>query len=100
MSLPTASTPSPVLLKGIQTISKFNKPASEADEVHIWMGLWTLEGIGNGGLGTDLVLTINLPSSERILSQSAPPSPAITHTTKLFQLATDSLRILDWNLFA
>ncbi|EGG11971.1 uncharacterized protein MELLADRAFT_101812 [Melampsora larici-populina 98AG31] len=86
------TTPQPILLEGIQSVSKFNRPDSEADQVHIWMALWTLNGIGNNGLGTDLVLTMNLPnvSQPEVLEQ----------TTKLFQLAAKTLQIVDWNLFA
>ncbi|KAG0148606.1 hypothetical protein CROQUDRAFT_90105 [Cronartium quercuum f. sp. fusiforme G11] len=89
-------TPQPILLEGIQTVSKFNRPASEADEVHIWMALWTLDGVGNGGLGTDLVLTINLPQADSNSSQTV----AIQQTTEIFQQAATSLKIIDWNLFA
>lgn len=85
-------TPQPILLQGIQSVSKFNRPDSEADQVHIWMALWTLDGIGNDGLGTDLVLTVNLPNASQ--------PEAIDQTTKLFQLAAHSLQIIDWNLFA
>ncbi|KAH9823127.1 hypothetical protein DFH28DRAFT_880688 [Melampsora americana] len=88
----TQSTPQPILLEGIQSVSKFNRPDSEADQVHIWMALWTLDGIGNQGLGTDLVLTINLPNASE--------PQAIDQTTQLFQLAAKSLQIIDWNLFA
>lgn len=86
-------TPRPILLEGIQSVSKFNRPDSEADQVHIWMALWTLNGIGNEGLGTDLILTMNFPNA------SQPKAIEVNRLPNYFNLQLIVL-IVDRNLFA
>ncbi|KNZ62788.1 hypothetical protein VP01_1223g5 [Puccinia sorghi] len=94
----TGRTPEPVSCYGLQSISKFNASKAESHEVHIWLALWRLNGVGNNGKGTDLVLTFNLPH----LPASHPPhfQRSLEHTHLLFQHSAQSLRIVDWTLFA
>ncbi|CAH7675244.1 hypothetical protein PPACK8108_LOCUS10229 [Phakopsora pachyrhizi] len=94
----TKNTPFPILLEGQQVVSKFNQPDSEADQVNIWMSLWRLNGIGNGGVGTDLVMTINLPCPDG--TSSVKIQQSIKNASDLFHSAAMSLRIVDWGLFA
>ncbi|MBW0524862.1 hypothetical protein O181_064577 [Austropuccinia psidii MF-1] len=94
-------TPEPILLHGLQLVSKFNRPDSEADQVYIWMALWRLRGIGSGDLGTDLVLTFNLPDlSNAHLTQDQSFQHSLQRVSKLFHMAAKSLSIVDWLLFA
>lgn len=103
-NLPSSSsgrrrTPRPIRLYGIQTVSKFNLPDSESHQVHIWLGLWRLNGIGNNGAGTDLVLTFNLPQLPSLSSDSSHFQNSIHQADRLFHQAANSLEILDWSLF-
>jgi len=50
----TSSTPAPILLQGLQTISKYNR--SELDTVKIYMGLFRVKE-----KNADLVVTFNVP---------------------------------------
>jgi len=94
----TGRTPEPVRCYGLQSVSKFNASKAESHEVHIWLALWRLNGVGNNGNGTDLVLTFNLPH----LPASHPPhfQRSLEYTHLLFQHSARSLRIVDWTLFA
>jgi hypothetical protein len=91
-------TPEPVRCYGLQSVAKFNGSEAEAHDVHIWLGLWRLKGIGNQGRGTDLVLSFNLPNlastnQSRFLR-------SVEFTDLVFQHAARSLKIVDWSLFA
>ncbi|OAV99624.1 hypothetical protein PTTG_11730 [Puccinia triticina 1-1 BBBD Race 1] len=92
----TRRTPEPVKCYGLQSVAKFNE--AESHDVHIWLALWRLNGIGNQGRGTDLVLTFNLPH----LSSADPVhfQQSVEFTDQIFQQAARSLHIADWSLFA
>ncbi|KAA1115931.1 hypothetical protein PGTUg99_023142 [Puccinia graminis f. sp. tritici] len=91
-------TPEPVRCYGLQSVAKFNGSEAEAHDVHIWLGLWRLKGIGNQGRGTDLVLSFNLPN---LNSDNHPPfKRSVEFTDLVFQHAARSLKIVDWSLFA
>ncbi|KAH9471405.1 hypothetical protein Pst134EA_005305 [Puccinia striiformis f. sp. tritici] len=95
----TRRTPVPVKCYGLQSVSKFNASESESHEVHIWLGLWRLRGIGNDGRGTDLILTFNLPNLPSS-SHYAHFQQSVEFTNIIFQQAACSLQIVDWSLFA
>lgn len=87
-----SGTPSPIILHGEQTVRKFNRTIP--DRVHILVALYRIKA-----KGVDLVLTANIPTSmtkgdswsdRGVLQQSQPK----------FGLAAESLKILDFGLFA
>ncbi|PLW52060.1 hypothetical protein PCASD_02068 [Puccinia coronata f. sp. avenae] len=91
-------TPEPVTCYGQQSVSKFNASASESHDVHIWLSLWRLNGVGNNGRGTDLVLTFNLPHLPT--TNPAHFQRSFEYTRRIFHHSARSLRIVDWTLFS
>lgn len=82
----------PTTLSGTQLVSKFNKPRSEADIVSVQMALWRIPS-----KGTDLVLTVNYPLGK---SGTARDSDGEKMAQEAFQRAVETLRIVDFGLFA
>ncbi|SCV66964.1 BQ2448_5610 [Microbotryum intermedium] len=100
-SLPSRTTSDPLLqgpitLKGTQTISKFNKPTSQADEVVIFLALWRIED-----KRSDLVLTVNWP---KVVyddeGKAKDQKDGVGKAQKVFEDAVRDLKVVDWGLFA
>ncbi|KAK4058892.1 hypothetical protein OIO90_000338 [Microbotryomycetes sp. JL221] len=97
----------PVTLHGIQIVSKFNLPASEADKVELFVALWRLPQ-----KNTDLVLSVNLPvgkasdnaaitTTNGVNGSDAHQQPeAVARAKELFETIVRTLDIKDYGLFA
>ncbi|SGY40929.1 BQ5605_C003g02444 [Microbotryum silenes-dioicae] len=100
-SQPTTTSPHPLLqgpitLLGTQSISKFNKPASQADQVTVFLALWRIPE-----KKTDLVLTVNWPNvvfDEE--GKASDQSEGVGRAKKAFEEAVKDLKVVDWGLFA
>lgn len=81
------NTPYPIILDGIQTVSKFNKP--KKFKVRILMALYRLTELPH-----DVVFTLNVPRE---------PSTGTTEDSEriksMFEAAARSLKIVDFGLF-
>lgn len=65
------------------------------------MAVWRLRGVGNSGRGTDLVLTVNQPVA--LAGEDVSPDVGGQRRAaaqNVFDRAADTLRIVDWGLFA
>jgi len=85
------STPSVILLSGVQSVRKFNRTAQ--DQVRILMGLYRIEA-----KGIDLVVTFNIPVTSQ--DGGAVDSSRLEVIQQQFDTFTRSLRIIDFGLFA
>ncbi|PWN52061.1 Mog1p/PsbP-like protein [Violaceomyces palustris] len=86
-----APTPAPILLEGIQTVRKFGKADLPEDSVRVWLALWRLPS-----KNVDLVLSLNEPIDKSGETSPQAPSPV----KALFETSAQSLKIVDWSLFA
>jgi len=84
-------TPAPVILRGTQSVSKFN--AAEPDEVQILLALYRVES-----KNVDFVMTMNVPT--KTLDGDAVTPAGLTEATQVFETAAPSLKIIDYGLFA
>ncbi|KAI0957111.1 hypothetical protein AcW1_005607 [Taiwanofungus camphoratus] len=85
------STPAPIVLHGTQSIRKFN--SALPDEIRVLLAVYRIQGHD-----TDLVMTMNVPMKT---SDSAAVSEAGWKAARdTFAAATQSLRIVDFGLFA
>lgn len=85
------NTPPVIVLQGTQTVKKFN--SQRPDKVEIFMALYRVKQ-----KSVDLVVTWNIPVD-------SPEGAAVTASQKEsvmqdFNVFTNSLRIIDYNLFA
>jgi len=86
--------PPPATLVGSQTISKFNTSAAQADVVEIWLSVWRLQS-----RNVDLVMTFNLPI-RKVVDQNPAHQQNDESARQAWEVATQSLKIVDWDLFA
>ncbi|KAK4053719.1 hypothetical protein OIV83_001375 [Microbotryomycetes sp. JL201] len=99
----TAQTPilGPATLLGIQTVSKFNLPADQADKVQLCVALWRLPT-----KNVDLVLCVNMPFGKA--NQNATSNGVdhdggdreARHAQDVFEQIVRTLDIKDFGLFA
>lgn len=85
----------PTILEGIQIVSKFNLPASQADQVKVYMALWRIQS-----KLADLVLTINVPLGKVGEEISQENRILEKQVGEIFRIAVESLEIKDLGLFA
>ena len=85
-------TPSAIILSGVQSVAKFNRPT--LDEVRVLMALYRVES-----KGIDLVVTFNIPTSTTDDSGAVSPEKWSTIESDFNSLVT-SLQIVDFGLFA
>lgn len=83
----TGETPVPILLEGVQMVSKFNR--TELDRVRILMALYRIEE-----KKIDLVVSFNIPGLA--VDEMAPIDQNVIAD---FQTLAQSLRIVDFGLF-
>lgn len=81
----------PTVLKGTQTVSKFNRPAEEADTVLIQLALWRIPS-----KNADVTLCVNFPIKMGESGEERDPVEA----RKVFESAVRSFEIKDFGLFA
>ncbi|GAA5989126.1 hypothetical protein JCM10908_001169 [Rhodotorula pacifica] len=81
----------PATLEGKQTVSKFNKPASEADTVLIQLALWRIPD-----RDADVTLSVNWP----LRSGETGEEHDATDPRRVFEEAWRSFQINDFGLFA
>ena len=81
----------PATLEGTQTVSKFNKPDSEADTVLIQLALWRIPD-----RDADVTLSVNWP----VRSGATGEERDATEARKVFDEAWRSFQINDFGLFA
>ena len=100
-----------VTLEGVQSVSKFNLPASQADYVKIFLGVIRVDlheqrhSDPSQKRGADITVTVNVPVGKvhSVDTEGALESAATEHEVKakdLFQKAIGDFRILDYGLFA
>ncbi|EPQ58446.1 Mog1p/PsbP-like protein [Gloeophyllum trabeum ATCC 11539] len=85
------NTPSPVVLYGTQSVKKFNQTVP--DEVRILLALYRVKD-----KNVDLLLTCNVPV--RAVDQGAVGEEGFTAAKGDFDRAVQTLRIVDFGLFA
>ncbi|GAA6060536.1 hypothetical protein JCM10212_006900 [Sporobolomyces blumeae] len=88
---PSVPTQGPAVLVGTQVVSKFNRPASEADTVLIQLALWRVPS-----KNADVTLCVNFPTTMGETGEARDPLEA----TKVFEEAVRSFKIVDYGLFA
>ncbi|GAA5901621.1 hypothetical protein JCM5296_003335 [Sporobolomyces johnsonii] len=81
----------PTLLSGTQLVSKFNRPASEADTVLIQLALWRIPS-----KNADVTLCVNYPIRMGETGEERSPDEA----KRVFEEAVRSFGIKDFGLFA
>lgn len=81
----------PTILQGTQTVSKFNRPAEEADTVMIQFALWRIPT-----KNADVTLCVNYPIKMGETGEERDPEEA----KKVFEDAVRSFAIKDFGLFA
>lgn len=81
----------PATLEGRQTVSKFNKPDSEADTVFIQLALWRIPD-----RDADVTLCVNWPVRSGETGEERDEAEA----RKVFEEAWRSFQINDFGLFA
>ncbi|GAA5903958.1 Ran GTPase-binding protein MOG1 [Sporobolomyces salmoneus] len=81
----------PTILKGTQTVSKFNRPAEEADTVLIQFALWRIPT-----KNADVTMCVNYPIKMGESGEERDPEEA----KKVFENALRSFEIQDFGLFA
>lgn len=81
----------PATLEGAQTVSKFNRPESEADTVLILLALWRIPD-----RDADVTLCVNWPIRSGETGEERDPAEA----RKVFEDAWRSFQINDFGLFA
>ncbi|OCH95625.1 Mog1p/PsbP-like protein [Obba rivulosa] len=84
-------TPKPVVLSGIQSVRKFNK--ATLDEVHILLAVYRLDDHN-----IDLVMSMNIPTKTE--DGNAVSETEQSASKDAFNTAAQSLRIVDFGLFA
>ncbi|KAF5386555.1 hypothetical protein D9615_001827 [Tricholomella constricta] len=84
------STPSAIVLSGLQGVPKFNRPTP--DEVHILMALYRLEH-----KNVDLVVTFNVPTASS--DGGAVSAEGLDIARSHFDALIRSLHIVDFGLF-
>lgn len=98
------STPAPILLRGLQRISKFNKEDSPVDTVLIHVAVWRLTPEKD----VDLVFTMNEPlpvregeriAAEGVWKEAKGIQVGEAKIRGLFERAAKQLVIRDWGLF-
>lgn len=85
------TTPDPILLKGIQSVPKFNR--SSPDVVRIYMALFRVES-----KNVDLVVTFNVPIQTQ--DGIAVDAAGQTRAEADFTSFVESLVIINYDLFA
>lgn len=85
------STPSPVVLYGTQTVRKFNRQT--ADEIRILLAVYRISDHN-----IDLVVTMNVPMKAE--DSGATTEEEWNAAKASFFVAAESLRIVDFGLFA
>ncbi|GAA5829607.1 hypothetical protein JCM11251_000219 [Rhodosporidiobolus azoricus] len=83
----------PTLLTGRQTVSKFNRPDSEADEVFIQLALWRVPE-----RDADVTLCVNWPVSKGDGGDAGEGGEA--EAERVFEEAVRSFEVKDFGLFA
>ncbi|GAA6001157.1 hypothetical protein JCM10207_007437 [Rhodosporidiobolus poonsookiae] len=81
----------PTLLTGTQTVSKFNRPESEADTVLIHLALWRIPE-----RDADVTLCVNFPVKMGETGEERDPAEA----KRVFVEAVKSFKVEDFGLFA
>ncbi|GAA5931682.1 Ran GTPase-binding protein MOG1 [Sporobolomyces koalae] len=81
----------PTVVTGVQTVSKFNRPAEEADTVLIQFALWRIPS-----KNADVTLCVNYPVKMGETGETRDPTEAKT----VFEEAVRSFAIKDFGLFA
>ncbi|GAA6006533.1 hypothetical protein JCM11491_004997 [Sporobolomyces phaffii] len=81
----------PTVLTGTQTVSKFNRPAEEADTVLIQFALWRIPT-----KNADVTLCVNYPIRMGETGEERDPEEA----KRVFENAVKSFKIKDFGLFA
>jgi hypothetical protein len=84
-------TPSVIILRGKQSVQKFNK--TSVDNVRIFVALYRVER-----KGVDLVLTLNFPMG--VGDGNTRTEEQYMRAQSDFDAIATSLRIMDFNLFA
>lgn len=79
------------MLRGTQAVSKFNRPAEEADTVLIQLALWRIPA-----KNADVTLCVNFPTKMGESGEEGDPQEAKT----VFEDAVRSFDIRDFGLFA
>ena len=98
LSSPSSLITLPVSLSSYSKISKFNTPASAADDVLIRMGLWRIES-----KGIDLIVCVNYPLREREKMTGEgeeEEEEGEKRANELFESVKESLQVTDYGLFA
>lgn len=96
LTLPPSPSPpilGPTTLVGTQTVSKFNRPAEEADEVLILLALWRIPS-----KKADLVLTVNFPVLKE--GKGERDEVGAEQARRVFEEVVRTLEIKDLGLFA
>ncbi|BGP54067.1 hypothetical protein JCM8202_003067 [Rhodotorula sphaerocarpa] len=81
----------PAIISGLQTVSKFNKPASEADTVLIQLALWRIPA-----RNADVTLSVNWPLRSGETGEEHDDAEA----RRVFDAAWRSFQVHDFGLFA
>uniref|UniRef100_A0A0K3CEM9 Ran-interacting Mog1 protein n=1 Tax=Rhodotorula toruloides TaxID=5286 RepID=A0A0K3CEM9_RHOTO len=81
----------PAVLSGLQTISKFNRPASEADTVLILLALWRVPQ-----RDADVTLCVNWPVKDGETGEERSEEEA----RRVFEEAVRAFDVKDFGLFA
>jgi hypothetical protein len=96
LSSPSSLITLPVSLSSYSKISKFNTPASAADDVSIRMGLWRIES-----KKIDLIVCVNYPLRERErITGEGEEEEGEKRANELFESVKESLQVMDYGLFA
>jgi len=88
--------PACISLIGTQIVSKFNKPANQADQVKIFLAIWRVEG-----KNIDVVMSINVPVvTGADGNQKGVGQEGVDWARVAWEQAKSTFKIEDFGLFA
>jgi hypothetical protein len=92
---PESDTPSSVTLIGYQLVTKFNRP--NPDKVRILLALYRVQ---RAHVNIDFVVTCNVPLDPSLSDAELAADPLCQGAQRDFEQVVQSLRIVDYGLFA